>query len=163
LRHQKDEQIGRNILKIDSQLENNNQNHWKTKRVMPFQGRGSDFSLHCLVRKVLIPLKSVPDGPGLRFGSDTRAHCLNTGQLSSRCLFLNRVAVHCYVAASQPCFKAKLGYHKIQVAARRPGDGMARDQVEPREYFQFSFLRKGLIPNCPIQIRARRPGPTVRE
>ncbi len=45
MRHQNDEQIGRNILKIDSQLENNNQNHWKTKRVMPFQGRGSDFSL----------------------------------------------------------------------------------------------------------------------
>jgi len=33
------------------------------------------------------------------------------------------VAVHCYVAASQPCYKAKLGYHKIQVAAQ-PGDGM---------------------------------------
>ena len=69
--------------------------------------------------------QSVPDGPGLRFGNDTHAHCLNTGQLSSRCLFLNRVAVHCYVAASEQCFKAKLGYHKIQVAARRPGDGMA--------------------------------------
>ena len=69
--------------------------------------------------------QSEPDGPGLRFGSDTRAHCLNTGQPSSRCLFLNRVAVHCYVAATKPCFKAKLGYHKIQVAARRPGDGMA--------------------------------------
>ena len=68
--------------------------------------------------------QSEPDGPGLRFGSDTRAHCLNTGQPSSRCLFLNRVAVHRHVAASQQCFKAKLGYHKIQMAAR-PGDGMA--------------------------------------
>ncbi len=64
---------------------------------------------------------STPDGLGLRFGSDTRAHCLNTGQLSSRCLFLNRVAVHRHVAASQPCFKAKLGYHKMAW----PGDGMA--------------------------------------
>ena len=131
MRHQKDEQIGRNILKIDSQLENNNQNHRKTKRVMPFQGRGSDFSLHCLVQKVLIPLKSKPDCPGLQFWSDTRAHCLNTGQPSSRCLFLNRVAVHRHVAASQQCFKAKLGYHKIQMAAR-PGDGMAGVDCEGR-------------------------------
>ena len=37
----------------------------------------------------------------------------------------------------------------------------ARDQVEPREDFQFSFLQKGLIPNCPTQIRARQPWPTV--
>ncbi len=44
------------------------------------------------MRKVLIPLKSEPYGLGLRFGSDTRAHCLNTGQLrfSGRCLFLNQ-------------------------------------------------------------------------
>ncbi len=39
-----------------------------------------------------------------------------------------------------------------------------RDQMNPREDFQFSFLWKGLyIPHCPTQIRARRPGPTVRE
>jgi hypothetical protein len=40
-------EIMRNILKIDSQSENNNQNHWKTKRFMPFQEREPDLSLHC--------------------------------------------------------------------------------------------------------------------
>ncbi len=38
-------QAGRNILKIESQSSNNNQKHWKAKRVMPFQGRESDLSL----------------------------------------------------------------------------------------------------------------------
>ncbi len=51
-------------------------------------------------------------------------HCTNTGQLSSSGLFLNRVAVRCHIAGSKPCFKAKLGYREIQMAAR-PGDGMA--------------------------------------
>ncbi len=79
--------------------------------------------------KVLIPLESEQDGPGLQFGSDTRGHrdCLNlnTGQLepSSRCLFLNRVAVSHHIAAPQLCFDAKPGYHEIQMAARP--DGMA--------------------------------------
>jgi hypothetical protein len=52
------------------------------------------------------------------------AHCTNTGQLSSRGLFLNRVAVRRHIARSKQCFQAKLGYREIQVAAR-PGDGMA--------------------------------------
>jgi hypothetical protein len=52
------------------------------------------------------------------------AHCTNTGQLSSRGLFLNRVAVRRHTAGSKPFFQAKLGYREIQVAAR-PGDGMA--------------------------------------
>ena len=143
---------------------------------MPFQGRGSDFSLHCLVRKVLIPLKSVPDGPGLRFGSDTRAHCLNTGQLSSRCgaayfsigwlymatfqlpsrasnglgvtltrahrdsdclnlntgqlelssccLFLNRLAVRRHIAGSNLCFPARLPPNPSGCPAR-PGPATA--------------------------------------
>ncbi len=75
-------------------------------------------------------LKSKPEAPGLLFGSDSRGHrdCLNfnTGQLelSSRCLFLNRVNVRRHIAAPQLCFDAKLGYHEIQMAAR-PGDGMA--------------------------------------
>ena len=51
------------------------------------------------------------------------AHCTDTGQLSSRGLFLNRALVHRHFVASQPCFKAKLGYHEIQMAAR-PCDGM---------------------------------------
>jgi hypothetical protein len=46
------------------------------------------------------------------------------GQLSSRCQFLNRVAVRRHIAASQQCFKAKLGYCKIQMAAR-PGPATA--------------------------------------
>ena len=52
------------------------------------------------------------------------AHCTNTGLLSSRGLFLNRVAVRRHIAGSKPCFQAKLGYREIQVAAR-PGDVMA--------------------------------------
>ncbi len=126
------------------------------------------------VWKVLIPLKSEPDGPGLRFGSDTRAHCLNTGQLSSRCRFLNRVVVRRHIAASQPCFKAKLGYCKIQTAALL-GDGMAGaggcagpapvTRWSHVKIFNFLFCGKGLIPHLPTQIRrrARGPGPTVRE
>ncbi len=41
--------LAENILKIDSQSENNNHKHWKAKHVimmMPFQGRESDISLH---------------------------------------------------------------------------------------------------------------------
>jgi hypothetical protein len=104
------------------------------------------------VRKVLIPLKSEPDCPGLLFRSDTCAHCSNTGQLSSRCLFLNRVAVRRHIAASQQCFKqvqSQAGLlqnpngclarrlHGWSGWLRRAG---ASDQVKPRENFQFSFL-----------------------
>ena len=52
------------------------------------------------------------------------AHCTDTGQLSSHGLFLNRAAVRRHIAASKPCFQAKLGIREIQMAAR-PGDGMA--------------------------------------
>ena len=109
MQNQKDEWIGRNILKINSQSENNNQKHWKAKRAMPFQGRESDLCLPLLLffeqpftllfwsKGFNFPpahSKFKPGGPGPRFGSDT-AHCLNTGQLSSRCLFLNRALLYC--------------------------------------------------------------------
>jgi hypothetical protein len=37
-RHATDEWIGRNILKIESELEYNNPKHWTAKRILPFQG-----------------------------------------------------------------------------------------------------------------------------
>ena len=43
------------------------------------------------------------------------AHCTSTGQLSSRCLFLNRAAVQRHIAASKLCFTSGQGFREIQV------------------------------------------------
>ena len=58
-----------------------------------------------------------PAAPGLGCPA-TRfvcAKCTETGQLSSRCLFLSRAAVLRHIAASKPCRAAKLGFREIQV------------------------------------------------
>jgi hypothetical protein len=56
------------------------------------------------------------------------SHCTATDQLqleASSCgLLLSRAADHRHVAASKPCFIAKLGHREIQVGTL-PGDGMA--------------------------------------
>ena len=52
------------------------------------------------------------------------AHCTATGQLSSRCLFLNRAAVRRHISASKPFFTAGMGFREIAVEAR-PGESMA--------------------------------------
>ncbi len=44
--------------------------------------------------------------------------CSETGQLSSRGLFLSRAAVHRHIAASKPCCAAKMGILQIQVDVR---------------------------------------------
>ena len=44
--------------------------------------------------------------------------CTETGQLSSRGLFLSRAAVQRHLSASKPCFAAGLGYREIQVDVR---------------------------------------------
>ena len=46
------------------------------------------------------------------------AKCTETGQLSSRGLFLSRAAVRRHIAASKPCRAAKLGIREIQVDVR---------------------------------------------
>ena len=66
---------------------------------------------------------SVPAGPDLEQGwAATRtltrfvcAKCSETGQLSSRCLFLTRAAVHRHICALKPCSTAKMGIREIQV------------------------------------------------
>ncbi len=46
------------------------------------------------------------------------AKCSETGQLSSRGLFLSRAAVHRHIAASRPCSAAKMSIREIQVDVR---------------------------------------------
>ncbi len=45
------------------------------------------------------------------------AHCTATGQLFSRFLFLDSVAVLRHISASKACFAADLGFLEIQVEA----------------------------------------------
>jgi hypothetical protein len=69
---------------------------------------------------------SVPAGPDSEQGrAATRtltrfvcAKCSETGQLSSRGLFLSRAAVHRHIRASKPCSTAKQGIREIQVDVR---------------------------------------------
>ncbi len=70
------------------------------------------------------------------------AKCTETGQLSSRCLFLSRAAVLHHIAASKPCRASKLGFWEIQVDVRTSdvmsgagGGGAVRD---PRPTFDIS-------------------------
>ncbi len=132
------------------------------------------------VRKVLIPHRASAHSnpsPRLWFGSDTRAraHCWNTGQLYSCCLFLNRVAVRRHTAASssQLWVTAKSKWlpgpatawlERLAAQGRRPTFDTC-DQVRPREDFLFFlFVAKVLIRHRPTQIMSiRRPGPTVLE
>jgi hypothetical protein len=46
------------------------------------------------------------------------AKCTDTGQLSSRGLFLSRAAVRRHIAASKPCRAANLGIRELQVDVR---------------------------------------------
>ena len=46
------------------------------------------------------------------------AKCTETGQLSSRGLFLSRAAVRRHIAASKQCCAAKMGLREIQVDVR---------------------------------------------
>ncbi len=91
------------------------------------------------------PLAHSNPSPGLWFGSDTRAraHCWNTGQLSSRCLFLNRVAARSHIAASQPWATANSKWRPglatawlelVAAQGWRPTFDTS-DQVRPREAF----------------------------
>ena len=52
--------------------------------------------------------------------------CTQTWQLSSHCLFLNRVSVRRHIAASKPCKDSKLGFREFHVQARA-ADAMAGD------------------------------------
>ncbi len=69
---------------------------------------------------------SVPAGPDSEHGrAATRtltrlvcAKCSETGQLSSRGLFLSREAVHRHIAALRPCSAANMGIREIQVDVR---------------------------------------------
>ena len=69
-------------------------------------------------------LGTAQPGPGLGATRYVCAHCTATGELSSRCLFLNRASVRRHIAASKNCRAADLGYREIHVEARA-GDVMA--------------------------------------
>ncbi len=71
------------------------------------------------------------------------AKCSETGQLSSRGLFLSRAAVLRHIAASKPCCAAKMGFREIQVDVRT-SDGMA------------GAGRRGTRPARPIPARRYR-------
>ncbi len=74
----------------------------------------------------LLDVLAAGAGPG-RAGRVTRfvcAHCTSSGKLSSHCLFLNRAAVLCHIAASKPCHAADAGIQTIQVEEARAGDVM---------------------------------------
>ena len=51
------------------------------------------------------------------------AHCTSTGELSHRCMFLNRASVRRHIAATKPCREANMGIREIQLKARA-GDVM---------------------------------------
>jgi hypothetical protein len=53
-----------------------------------------------------------------------RAHCTSTGELSHRCMFLNRASVRRHIAASKPSRGANMGIREILLEARA-GDVMA--------------------------------------
>jgi hypothetical protein len=57
-------------------------------------------------------------GLGCRLTRFVCAKCTDTGQLSSRGLFLSRAAVRRHIAASKPCRAANLGIRELQVDVR---------------------------------------------
>jgi hypothetical protein len=59
-----------------------------------------------------------------RRGARGRAHCTSTGELSHRCMFLNRASVQRHIAASKPCRDANMGIREILLEARA-GDVMS--------------------------------------
>jgi hypothetical protein len=82
---------------------------------------------------------SVPAGPDSEQGrAATRtltrfvcAKCSETGQHSSRVLFLSWAAVHRHIRASKPCSAARMGIREIQVDVRT-SDVMAGAGVAAR-------------------------------
>ena len=81
--------------------------------------RAGDSSGSC-AGHVRVPAR----GDGLGVTRFVCAHCTATGQLSSRCLFLNRAAVRRHISASKPCFTAGMGFREIAVEAL-PGESIA--------------------------------------
>ena len=79
-----------------------------------------------IMASVQVPLSAAgPGGPCVgRVTLFVCAHCTSTGELSHRCMFLNRASVNRHIAATKPCREAKLGIREIQVEARA-GDVMA--------------------------------------
>ncbi len=59
-----------------------------------------------------------------RRGARGRAHCTSTGELSHRCMFLNRASVRRHIAALKPCRDANMGIREILLEVRA-GDVMA--------------------------------------
>ncbi len=59
-----------------------------------------------------------------RRGARGRVHCTSTGELSHRCMFLNRASVLRHIASSKPCRDARMGIREILLEALA-GDVMA--------------------------------------
>ena len=85
-----------------------------------------------MASRVSVPAAG-PAAPGLgcQVTQFVCAKCTETGQLSSRCLFLSRAAVQRHIAASKLCRAAKLGFLEIQVDVQTSdvmaGAGAAQD------------------------------------
>jgi hypothetical protein len=98
-----------------------------------------------------------------RRGARGRAHCMSTGELSHRGMFLNRASVRRHIAASKPCSEANMGIREIILEARA-GDVMAggggaagpapdvRHQPRPAGDMQAEIRDNILIP-CKTQLK----------
>jgi hypothetical protein len=81
------------------------------------------WSVSTLMLTVLVIMASRASAPANGPAQELRcrvtrfvcAKCTETGQPSSRGLFLSQAAVWQHLAASKPCFTAKLGFLEIQV------------------------------------------------
>ncbi len=62
-----------------------------------------------------VPAACLAQGLGGRVTRFVCAKCTETCQLSSQGLFLSLVVVWRHLAASKPCFTAKMGFQEIQV------------------------------------------------
>jgi hypothetical protein len=111
--------------------------HDCTKSVARYSMTWSVCTLVLTAAAIMASRASVPVGPDsespvMHGRAATRpltrfvcAKCSETGQLSSRGLFLNRAAVHRHISQSKPCSAAKMGIREIK-AEVQTSDVMAR-------------------------------------
>jgi hypothetical protein len=74
-----------------------------------------------IMASVQVPVSAAAGPAGPSAGRVTRfvcAHCTSTGELSHRCMFLNRASVRRHIAAMKQCTEANLGIREIQVEAQ---------------------------------------------
>ena len=57
-------------------------------------------------------------GSGVQVTRFVCVYCTQTGQLSSRCLFLSRAAVHQHIAQAKACRNSGLGHREMPIHVR---------------------------------------------